>query len=297
MDTKKDPDNQNKTSANIGLSLSTTQLETAPGQSVETVLKIRNQSNIVDRFHIKVEGLDPNWWTLSIPTFASFPGDVGESKLTVHPPREAEAIAGSYSFRVKVNSEANPQEETVVAALLLLHGFITWEVEVSPTKVVGRSGTYRITTRNSGNADAVIVLEGKDPEEELIFNFSRDKVSVPAGGSAQVQLTVYPKKGEQQKLYTFQVTSKYAGPSKEIKMFIGQLEYASHRTFPWWLIPAALGIIGIILILLGTVAGVYKTTTLFVFTSTPYRGYMVPLIISGAILIIAGAVIGRWKKR
>ena len=297
MDPKKDLANQETTSPNIGLSLTSTQLETSPGQPVETVLKIRNQSNIVDRFHIKVEGLDTNWWTLSIPTFASFPGDVGESKLTILPPKEADAMAGGYSFRVKAFSEADPRQETIVTALLLLRGFVTWEIEVSPTRVVGRRGTYHITANNSGNADAILLLEGKDPEEALVFDFNKDKITVPAGGTTQTKLTVYPKKGEQRKLYDFQITSKYAGPSKEVKMFIGQLEYLSPPRFPWWLMPVTLGVVGTVLIALGIGAGLYKTTTLYVFTSTPYKSYMLPLIISGSILLAVGAMIGLRKNR
>jgi uncharacterized membrane protein len=303
MKSGKNPENseglstQDQTSANIGLSLSTTELETAPGGSVEIIIKIRNLSTIVDRFHIKVSGLDPTWWTLSIPTFACFPRDQGESKLTIHPPKEAEAMAGSYSFRVKAVSEANPQEETVVAAMLVLHGFIIWEVELSPTKVVGYSGTYRIIASNSGNTDAVLLLEGKDPEESLIFNFSQDKVTVPAGETTQVKLTIYPKKGEERKTHYFQVISKQVGASKEVKVLSGQLEYLPRRKFPWWLVPAALGVIGIVLILLGIGAGVYQSTTLYFFTSTPYQSYMLPLIIVGAILIIVGAVIGLRKNK
>jgi len=303
MKTGKDPDNieglpsQDRTSANIGLSLSTTELETAPGGSMEIILKIRNLSNIVDRFHIKVIGLDPTWWTLSIPTFACFPRDQGESKLTIHPPKEAEAMAGSYSFRVKAVSEANPQDETVVAAMLVLRGFVVWEVELSPTKVMGPNGTYRITASNSGNADAVLLLEGKDPEESLIFNFSQDKVTVPAGGTTQIKLTIYPKKVEERKIHYFQVMCKHVGPSKEVKVLNGQLEYLSPRKLPWWLVPAALSIIGIILVLLGIGAGLYQSTTLYLFSSKPYQNYMLPLIIVGAILIIAGVVIGRWKKK
>jgi hypothetical protein len=300
MEPKKDPDDKGvtpeKMSANISLSLSSTKLETSPGQSVDTTIKIRNLSIIIDRFHIKIEGLDPTWWTLSIPTFACFPRDVGESKLTIHPPKEAEAMAGSYSFRVKAVSEANPGEETIVAALLILRGFISWDIEISPTKATGHSGTYRITAHNSGNTDAVLLLEGKDPEEALIFDFNHDQVSVPAGGTTHTQLTVYPKKGEQRKIYNFQVMVKYAGTSQEVKMSIGQLEYLSRSRFPRWLVPAALGIIGIILILLGIGAGIYKTTTLYVFSSTPYKSYMVPLIIVGAVFIAASVVIGLRSK-
>jgi disulfide bond formation protein DsbB len=61
-------------------------------------------------------------------------------------------------------------------------------------------------------------------------------------------------------------------------------------------VPAALGIIGIILILLGIGAGIYQTTTFYVFSSTPYKSYMVPLIIVGAVFIMTGAVIGLRNK-
>jgi hypothetical protein len=288
---------QEKTSANIGLTLSTTKLETAPGASVETILKIRNVSIIADRFHIKVEGLDPTWWTLSIPTFASFPGDYGESKLTIPPPKEADAIADSYSFRVKAISESKLQKETVVAALPVLRGFVVWGVEMSPTKMVKRSGIYRINAHNSGNTDAVVLLEGKDPEEVLIFSFSWDKVIVPAGGTTQVQLTIYPKKGEQRNTCNLQVISKHVRACKEVKVPNGQLDYPSRRKVPWWLVLVALGVIGIVLILLGISAGLYQSTTLYFFSSTLYKSYMIPLIIGGAILIIAGAAVARRKNK
>ena len=76
-------------SANIVLSLSTAKLEVAPGELVEATITIRNQSQIVDQFDIKIERLDPAWWTLSASSVSLFPGDQGEAKLTIHPPKEA----------------------------------------------------------------------------------------------------------------------------------------------------------------------------------------------------------------
>jgi uncharacterized membrane protein len=300
MELKNDEKNENhrdKISSSIGFSLSPTRLETSPGQPVEATLKIRNLSVIVDRFHIKIEGLDPTWWTLSIPTFACFPGDICESKLTVQPPKEAESIAGGYSFRVKVVSEANPQEEAIVAALLVLRGFVAWDVEISPTRSEGRRGTYRLTAHNSGNSDAVLLFEGKDAEEALMFNFDQSKVSVPAGGTKQVKLDVYPKNNQQQKLYNFQISARHAGQTAETKMSIGQLEYIPKQRFPWWLLPAILGAIGIILIGLGIAAGAYETTTLYVFSSTPYKGYMAPLMAVGAVLVGVAVVMGLRNKK
>jgi len=226
-------------SANIVLSLSATKLEVAPGESVEATITIRNQSQIVDQFGIRIQGLDPTWWTLSTSSVSLFPGDQGEAKLTIHPPKEAESKAGSYSFQVRTVSQANPEEMTEEEAYLVLRGFLVWDVEMSPTKVVGRSGTYRLTASNSGNTDITLILEGKDPEEALDYTFSHNKVTVPAGESALITLKVSPKKGERGKLYSFQLLVRPAEAkvsSKESKTIDGQLEYRGRR-FPWkWIL-------------------------------------------------------------
>jgi hypothetical protein len=225
-------------SANIVLSLSATKLEIAPGESVEATISIRNQSQIVDQFGIRIQGLDPTWWTLSTSSVSLFPGDQGETKLTIHPPKEAESKAGSYSFQVRAVSQANPEEMTEEEAYLVLRGFLVWDAEMSPTKVVGRSGTYRLTASNSGNTDITLILEGKDPEEALDYTFSHNKVTVPAGESALITLKVSPKKREKGKLYSFQVLVRPAEAkvsSKEAKTINGQFEY--QRRWPWkWIL-------------------------------------------------------------
>jgi hypothetical protein len=296
------PPNLEKTSPNIGLSLSNASLETAPGASADTLIRVQNLSTIVDRLHIRVDGLDPTWWTVSVPTLSFFPGDRGESRLTIRPPKEAEAIAGSYSFRVKVVSEANPEDESVVTAVLVLRGFVSCEVELSPAKATGRIGTYRINARNSGNTDAVLRLEGKDQEEALTFRFSRDKVTVPSGGTSQVELAVAPKKGgEQKKAYYFQVVSQNTGLSKETKVLSGQLDFVPGRN-RWWLVPVIVGGAGVVLIVLGIIAGVYQQTEsdwlVYYTTSTPFRKFMIPLFAIGGALVIAGATLARrnWKR-
>jgi hypothetical protein len=225
-------------SANIVLSLSATKLEVAPGESVEATITIRNQSQIVDQFGIRIQGLSPTWWTLSTSSVSLFPGDQGEAKLSIHPPKEAESKAGSYSFQVRAVSQANPEEITEEEAYLILRGFLVWDVEMSPTKVVGRSGTYRLAASNSSNTDTTLIFEGKDPEEALDYTFSHNKVTVPAGESALITLQVRPKKGEKGKLYNFQVLVRPADakvPSKEAKTINGQFEY--QRRWPWkWIL-------------------------------------------------------------
>ena len=239
-------------SANIILSLSATKLEVDPGESVEATINIRNQSQIVDEFDIRIEGLDPTWWTLSTSSVSLFPRDHGEAKLTIRPPKEAEAKAGSYSFQVRAVSQADPKEMTEEGAYLILSGFLVWDVEMSPTKVVGGSGTYRITASNSGNTDINLVFEGKDPEEALNYTFSHDEMTVPAGESALITLKVSPKEGEKGKLYSFQVRVRPAGakvPWREAKTINGQLEYRPRRRpWPWKWILLGLALVAVALV-------------------------------------------------
>jgi uncharacterized membrane protein len=228
-------------SASIVLSVSSTKLEVAPGESVETTITIRNQSKIVDQFGIRIQGLSPTWWTLSTPSVSLFPGDQDQAKLTIHPPKEAETKAGSYSFQVRVVSQANPEEVTEREVYLVLRGFLVWDVEMSPTKVVGEAGTYRVTASNSGNTDITLLLKGKDAEEALDYTFNHDELIMPAGGNVSVTLQVSPKRGKKAKkgkLYNFQVLVRPAEakvPSRETKTITGQLEYQRQRRRPSWI--------------------------------------------------------------
>lgn len=237
-------------SANIGVTLGTTRLEVAAGGTVEIPLIVRNLSQIVDHYIISVEGLDPTWWNLSVPTFSLFPNDQGEARLSIHPPKEAEARAGGYSFRVKATSKADPQDFTTVEVMLILKGFIMWDVEMAPSKVTGKSGIYNLKINNLGNTDAVLVLEAKDAEEALSYQFSENPVTVPGGGSSRIRLDVKTKaKGIWQKQYNFQVNSRPSdskGP-REGKVINGTLEYPK-KGFPWWIL---LIILGVILLLVG----------------------------------------------
>ena len=227
-------------SANIGMSLTTTKLEVAAGESVETTITITNQGQIVDHFAIKVEGLDPTWWTLSTRSVSLFPGDKDQATLTIHPPKDAEAKAGSYSFSIKATSQANAEVMTTEEAYLILRGFVVWEVNMTPTRISGRKGNYRLTVSNSGNTDINLIFEGKDPEEGLLYNFSHEKITVPAGGNTQAQVTVRPKKGQKGKQYSFQILTRpeeSKAPAKETKTVNGQLEYPRRNKLWWWWIP------------------------------------------------------------
>jgi hypothetical protein len=227
-------------SANIKVTLNAPPngLQVGAGESAETSITIKNQSQIVDQFAVKIEGIDPSWWNLSTVSVSLFPGDQDDVKLTFRPPKEAESRAGSYPFQVKVISQANTQDFTIAEGYMMLKGFVDWEVEMSPTRVTGKSGTFHIKLKNAGNSDVNVNFDTKDPEEALVFQFDKPAINVPAGGTAQVNLNVKPKKGEPKKVYSFQVfcRSAEAKPgARDAKMLSGQLEFPKKK-FPWWAI-------------------------------------------------------------
>ena len=243
----------------IGVTLSSTALEVNAGDSVEFTATIHNRSQIVDQFTIGLEGVDPTWYELSVASVSLFPGDKDEVKITIHPPKTAETKAGSYPFTVKAVSGADPQEFTAAEASLEVHTFAELSVEMSPTRVVGQSGTYVITLNNQGNADITRNFEASDPEEGLSYTFNPREITVPAGGSATVQLSARLKKkpkveGEGEKEYPFQVVIKPTEADKfspEAKTLNGQLVYEykarAKPKIPWWLI-AVIAVVAAVII-------------------------------------------------
>jgi hypothetical protein len=245
----------------IKVTLSPTALEVNAGESVELTATIHNRSQVVDQFTIALEGLAPAWYDFSVASVSLFPGDKDQIKVTIHPPKTADTKAGSYPFTVKAVSGADPEQSTVAEASVEVRTFAGLSADMSPTHIVGQSGTYVITLNNQGNADATQSFEASDPEEGLNYTFKPEEVTVPAGGSATVELVAKLKKKPKidgEKEYPFQVVVKPSGADKfspEAKTLNGQLVYERKvrpkPKMPRWLIGVLAGVaVAIIVILL-----------------------------------------------
>jgi hypothetical protein len=92
-----------------------------------------------------------------------------------------------------------------------------------------------LTLTNSGNADTIVDLAVRDPEEALHIDVRPDRVSVPHGGTAQANLTARPIKRplvSLERAYVFSVDVAQARPSDSVDqasetlaMVIGELGY------------------------------------------------------------------------
>ena len=86
----------------IRLAAEQTSLEVNAGEAGDTVITVQNLSAAVGVFTIDLEGLDPDWYSLSSNSVSLFPGDSTTATLVIMPPRLSTSLARDYPFSIKV---------------------------------------------------------------------------------------------------------------------------------------------------------------------------------------------------
>jgi len=178
----------------IGVSITQASVQVVPGESATIGITVKNASNVVDVLYIAVEGLDPSWYQLSVVQSSLFPGDEASGTLTLTPPKTSDAIARSYPFTIKTTSQKDPTQSTSSPVELEVQPFHSFEMKLHPQKATGATGIYRLSIKNTGNADLNIDLEGGDPEDLCSFTFDHQRPRVSPGQEFEVEVQVTPGK-------------------------------------------------------------------------------------------------------
>jgi len=233
----------------INVTLSPDRLQVAPGESVTTTATIKNVGDVVEAYSIAVEGIDPQWCTLSVSSVSLFPGDQEQVQLTIQPPKETVSKAGAYNVIIKAASNRDPTLETTAQLAVQMGRFLLFDLDLSPKKAKGRKGSYKVTIANRGNVSTTYTLVGQDPEEMCRFDFKQSAVTVEPGATAEVPLVVDPKKKPftgKSKAYNFTLTvTSHASDAGESKSVQGQFE--CRPLVPVWaLAVAAVAVVAIV---------------------------------------------------
>jgi hypothetical protein len=157
-------------------------------QSATARLRLANAGTIVDQYIVRVEGLDPNWWSLSNDRPSLFPGDEVTLSLEVRTP--VAQAAGSYSFRVVATSVSSPSQQAAVEGTVMIEGKAAVKSRLQPQRARGRRGRFRIETENVGTQPLEMTYSGYDTEDRCRLSFSADELAVPPGQAASVRLNV-----------------------------------------------------------------------------------------------------------
>lgn len=160
----------------------------AAGDFSEATAKIRNLGQTIEQFLISIEGLNPDWCDLTVSSVALFPNDEEVLKLLIHPIKAAESAAGSYPFQLIVASQENPDEKVTVELALEVKSVPEPKLEITPQRIIGRKGEYKILASNPGEETVVFELDAVDDEALLRYNLQPKSLPIPGGSSLEFTL-------------------------------------------------------------------------------------------------------------
>lgn len=169
------------------------------GATVPLNFEVANRSDEQDRFEISVEGLDPEWVAIPVPTFNVDPRDVHEEKVFLKPPRVSESLAGDYPYVLKVRS-LNSGDSRSAQGVLSVKPYHHLSIELSPKKGVisafRKQHPFDATLMNLGNTEHSVQLFASDPEDELSYEFSQDQITLAPGQTKTVEILPMPSKSQ-----------------------------------------------------------------------------------------------------
>jgi beta-lactam-binding protein with PASTA domain len=170
------------------------------GGRATLIARVRNQSDIVDSYHLTVEGLPDGWWTIDPPTAYLLPmkarkGYEADIVIALHPPRAPSATAGVWNFDVVATSEKHAPRRASAQAAIDVAPFTSLFAAARPPQVSGRRRAKILAgVENAGNRDTPVRVEALDDGDRCTFEVPKAPTKVARGTVGELPVTVRPKK-------------------------------------------------------------------------------------------------------
>ncbi|MBX3113648.1 MAG: hypothetical protein KF836_03705 [Fimbriimonadaceae bacterium] len=168
-----------------------------PGSSAPIAFEIENTGAKADEFEVSVEGVDPEWVAIPVPTLWVDPGQSNTERIFIKPPRQSESNAGIYPFVLKIRSLESGESRTAQCSLAV-NSFAHLSVEVNPKKssvnVLKRETSFEVTVMNLGNTDQNVQFFASDVDDAFAYEFSATQASLEPGQTRTLELTATASK-------------------------------------------------------------------------------------------------------
>ncbi|MFF9484580.1 hydrolytic protein [Streptomyces sp. NPDC014676] len=162
-----------------------------PGDIATTTLTVRNDSDIVEAYDLKVVGDCAAWTTVEPARVSLYPGTSETVTLRLEPPRSPEIRAGEVPLGVRVLPNEHPDAVRVLETTVHIGEFRELRTELSPRRRRGwLRGRYLLAVRNQGNTPVRVRFTPGQAGEELAFAFDPAQPKLEPGESAEVRLRV-----------------------------------------------------------------------------------------------------------
>jgi hypothetical protein len=164
-------------------------LDLPVGDTGSVTLTVTNTSALIDRYRVRVFGLDPEWVTSEPAEISLFPGENAAVLVTVHLPDGFPAGRRDLTVHVQSENDASEFALTPLAVAVGLRPHLGLRVE--PSVVTGGSAAgFDLLVVNEGNATVEATAGGLDPEDAATFEFAPGAVVLPPGHRDVVRATV-----------------------------------------------------------------------------------------------------------
>lgn len=226
----------------IGLNLETTSASVSPGGSVSFALVLANRGLEEDQFQLAVEGVPVGWISASAPVVRLAPGQQQEVTITISPPRSTQSRAGRHVLKIRVLSQAVPDQVAEAECILTVGVFDQFQGELRPQRVEAGEPA-RLTIDNQGNTGQAYSVTWQSLQDELVFEPGQtQELSVPVGEATMLEFRASPRQrplfgGERSYAYTARVQS----PAGDAQNLSG--EVVSRAMIPSWVLPVVLIVI------------------------------------------------------
>ncbi len=180
----------------IVVSLSEPDIILEPGSVGQLVVTMTNRQEASDRLMLEIEGVDVEWYRIPMSALNVAPGETSSARVNFKVPRDSSSRADTYPFLVKVQA-METGEVGLAQASLVVKPFNNLQMELDAKRVVATFlhplNDLEVTISNLGNAEETLELFASDPEDDCVYEFDSDRITLRPGQTEIVPMAVRPK--------------------------------------------------------------------------------------------------------
>jgi hypothetical protein len=233
------------------VALSAESLEVEPGAEAVCTVTVRNTGNVIDQVTVDVVGPAAAWSVVEPAVLNLYPGDAGEVRVHLRPPRAAQPAAGALRYGVRATSLEDPHGSATAEGVAEIAPFTELRVALVPQISRGsRRGRHKVDVSNLGNVAVGTQISAVDPDDALTFTVPRPAIVAPPGVVTQAKLAAVPRRkfwtGKQQSK-PFQVVVQ---PEQGITSTV-EGTFEQDPIVPRWAVATAVAAVALAVVLAG----------------------------------------------
>lgn len=164
-----------------------------PGAEAETVVLVRNTGEVVDTFHVVVQGRAASWAIVDPPSVVLEPGAEAPVWLHFRPPRSPDTTPGPVVFDVAVAALGDPDFLAIQQGTIDVGTYSSLSAMFAGEMVSGSKWTeVGVNVRNSGNRPVNVSIVAEADADGVEFEISDAEFRLVAGQTADVVVRVRP---------------------------------------------------------------------------------------------------------